>query len=306
MTLFLVGLGGYVRSTNAGLSCPDWPLCFGKLIPESFENGVGQEYFHRVIATFVGILVIVLNIFAYKLKDTYVRLFKFTNFLLILVIIQGIFGGLTVTQKLNPLIVTTHLILGTVFLQAVLYLATSKDKLPNSDVGYNRLTIKQPRYRKLIYSIIALTFLQIAVGGYVGSSGASLVCSGLPFCHGSICANDICKDGFAYTETASKAIKGLTHIHMTHRVLGILLAILVFSLVPLVIKNREFPKAGRGHAFGMATMILLQIIIGVLNIVFKVQTHVTVTHLVIAQFILFGFLILYRDMNPEKSILLKN
>ncbi|MBW4551251.1 MAG: heme A synthase [Aphanocapsa sp. GSE-SYN-MK-11-07L] len=122
MTLFLMGLGSATRVMNAGLSCPDWPLCYGELVPRQQMNlQVFLEWFHRVIASSMGLFAIALTGLAWVWR-------KFLPawtpaaacFCLVLVILQGILGGLTVTELLRFDIVTAHLGTGLLFFSALL------------------------------------------------------------------------------------------------------------------------------------------------------------------------------------------
>ena len=148
LSLILVALGGYVRATGAGLSCPDWPLCFGRVVPD-FAQGVTQEYLHRVLAGLVGLLMVGLVTVAYRARREQPRFLRISIFLLLLVIVQAVFGGLTVTMKLNPHVVSTHLLLGTLFLQLIALVPL--ERLAVSASGDSGLAKK-----KVIFALLSL------------------------------------------------------------------------------------------------------------------------------------------------------
>src|SRR6185436_8099000 len=94
-TLFLVVAGGLVTSNDAGLSVPDWPLAYGKLIPSQIEGGIVFEYGHRVVATTVGLLTVILAIWMGRVEKR--RWLRRLGFIALGgVIAQGLLGGLTV------------------------------------------------------------------------------------------------------------------------------------------------------------------------------------------------------------------
>ncbi len=275
LSLILVALGAFVRATGAGLACPDWPLCFGKLVPEFVHPGVVQEYLHRVLASVVALLVGVLVVRGYQLRTTIPRFFKFALIVFGLVLVQAILGGLTVIYQLNPFIVTSHLALGTIFFQLVALVAIERRTL--------EVVARAPR--TLLRSIIALlifgVFAQIVLGGFVGSSGASLSCADIPFCRGEILPADA---------------TGAELVQTGHRLLGIALLLLSISAIIVARRTDGISRAQRGHLIGMTFTILLQIGLGVLNVVLRIPVFVTLLHLVVAQVILLGFASFYRDV----------
>jgi cytochrome c oxidase assembly protein subunit 15 len=112
-TLFLIVAGALVTSHDAGLSVPDWPLSFGKVMPEMVGN-VFWEHGHRMVATSVGILVIVLNVWLWRSeKRSWVR--RLGLFALGAVIAQGLLGGLTVILWLPISVSTAHATLAQLF-----------------------------------------------------------------------------------------------------------------------------------------------------------------------------------------------
>src|SRR5438067_1234536 len=107
-TYFLVALGGTVRTTDSGLSCPDWPLCYGQAFA-AIDYHTLLEQFHRYVAAIVSVLVITLAISAliWARKERHILVPALIA--PVLLVIQIVLGGLTVLWKLPPTIITAHL-----------------------------------------------------------------------------------------------------------------------------------------------------------------------------------------------------
>ena len=107
----LVVIGGATRVMEAGLACPDWPLCYGSFLPGRQMNlQVFLEWFHRLDAFFVGIFLIAQFAFSLYWAKTLPRWLPWIyGFLTILIVFQGFLGALTVLQLLPSLVVMTHL-----------------------------------------------------------------------------------------------------------------------------------------------------------------------------------------------------
>jgi cytochrome c oxidase assembly protein subunit 15 len=274
LTIVLIALGSYVRATGAGLSCPDWPLCFGRAVPK-FEYGVAQEVIHRYIAAGVMLFSIFILYRGYRLRAKENGTFIFGLSIVSIVIVQAIFGGLTVTMKLNPFIVTTHLALGTLFFQTVATAAIANKKqtakLVISDIGSK----EGRKFRFWVGGVAALTYLQILIGGFVGASGAALACPDFPNC------------GIEY-------LSGAQIIQMTHRILA---GVVTLSVLGLFIWSRKLQGASRfvsSKLLGINVGIIsLQLIVGWLNLYFLITPAITVTHIVLAQAILLHLLLVW-------------
>ncbi len=125
--LGLMALGSATRVMNAGLSCPDWPLCYGQVLPSRQMNlQVFLEWFHRLVATAIGFTTLTFfSLSIWQRRQLPVWLPKAMGFAMLVVLWQGVLGGLTVTQLLRFDIVTAHLGTGLFFFMTLLTIAVA-------------------------------------------------------------------------------------------------------------------------------------------------------------------------------------
>ncbi len=261
----LILLGGLVRISGAGLACPDWPLCRGRLIPP-LEGVVLIEYAHRLVAAAVSLLVVVTALYAFRVRGMAPRAGTTALWVLGLVGLQIVLGALTVKLQLTPLLVTIHLGVANLFLAALLVQA----------VGAWRGPAAAPpgpsSFRRLVGVTGAATYALILIGGYVASSGAGLACPDLPLCRG---ASIIPADGGA-------------HFHMLHRGWALVVAGLVLATAGAA--SRVGGRSTVTAAYLAAGLVSMQLAVGVLNIVTRLAPLVRSAHLGIAT-LLFGTLV---------------
>ena len=116
----LMMLGSYVKAIGAGLSCPDWPLCYNQLFPGNVSSSftfqqIMAEYIHRIVASLVSILLVLLLALSYVHKnekpseEIAKKRYKIMVWVIILLVIQVTFGALTVLLRLEPFVVSVHL-----------------------------------------------------------------------------------------------------------------------------------------------------------------------------------------------------
>lgn len=239
LTFDLVVFGGFTRLTDSGLGCPDWPGCYGHANPLQAGTEIGDaqaamptgpvtlfkawiEMIHRYLASAVGVLIVAMTCTAwYRWQKSKRQIAQFApnapTALLGLVLLQGAFGAWTVTMKLQPVIVTTHLLLGLSLLAALTWTyARLTDPIGSSaEVGALRLP-----------AALALLLLaaQIALGGWVSTNYATLACSDFPTCQGSWLPSMDFSNGFALWRSLGRTAGGeflpfaaLTAIHWVHR-----------------------------------------------------------------------------------------
>ncbi len=298
LTWPLIPYGAFVRLKNAGLSCPDWPLCFGQLIPPAGYE-IALEVSHRFAAALLGLLIIIITLFSFG-RRSYSHLRGLALFSLVLVCIQGIIGALTVTMTLWPPIVTLHLILGNLLFGVLVYLASitfSLEGLKNSETNFSVFPKNQEKpgiYLRVGLMIIVL-FIIIASGGYNSTTYSGLYCEAFPGCHeGSyfsfgMSGTDISKltgiEGHILQPAPDDYLGRFMPefrnewIHMLHRFIAI------FGGMTLIIMSWVWLK----QRFGYNTinncivfLILFEIIVGVLNSVLRVPVPLSALHTAVA------------------------
>ncbi|MEL6496100.1 MAG: heme A synthase [Cyanobacteria bacterium J06623_7] len=171
-TLLLMAVGSATRVMNAGLACPDWPLCYGQLVPTRQMNlQVFLEWFHRLDAALIGISAIALMGLSWWFRKELPHWLPWgATFALFLIVFQGILGGLTVTQLLRFDIVTAHLGTALLFFSTLIIMGTAL--MPQ------RATGAAGKLRWLGTSAAILVYLQSILGGLVGSRWALHQCFG--------------------------------------------------------------------------------------------------------------------------------
>ncbi len=176
-TYFLIALGGTVRVSNSGLSCPDWPLCFGRPYAPPEIHALLEEA-HRYTASIVSVLVIALAIsaliWARKERQVLIPALIAPFFLAI----QIVLGGLTVLWKLPPTIITAHLGTALVIFAMVITVAVMSGKAKPS----KEHPAKTRKFARLAMTNALLVYGLMLSGSYVVGSGATLACPGWPLC----------------------------------------------------------------------------------------------------------------------------
>jgi protoheme IX farnesyltransferase len=265
LAYFLILLGGLVRISGAGLACPDWPLCHGRLIPP-LEGQVLIEYSHRLVALLVSAFVVATALAAFKVRHLVPRAVPTAMWVLGIVAAQIALGALTVKLQLTPTLVVMHLGVATLFLAALLIQAVG------AVWGAADAPPAAPALHRLVQAAAVATYVMVLIGGYLASSGAGLACPDLPLCRG---AQLLPADPGA-------------HLHMLHRIWALVVVGLV--LATAVTAARVGTRASVITAFLAAALVLVQFAVGVLNIVTRLAGPARGAHLGIAA-LLFGTLV---------------
>ena len=284
MIIGLMALGAGVRTMNAGLSCPDWPLCFGQVIPD-FHPAVWFEFVHRAYAGIVAIAYAAAIVIAFRSKSVPASVKTAAKFGLGFLVLQIVMGGLTVLMLVKAVIVTSHLLLATLFLSCVLWMLFGVHRaigLPRetdiSLAGARALNAAQINSDLLVRNLSwlsiflpVLVFIQIAIGGFVASTYAGMICVDWPYCNGQ------------WVPT----LKGPMGLQIIHRFYAYGLVLLfVWLAIYAYTKRNILPKNLLRFFYAGGVVVLLQTLVGVLNLVFFIPPHITVLHQTLAMMLL--------------------
>jgi heme a synthase len=292
LTFGIIVLGAFVRLSDAGLGCPDWPGCYGHVtVPdEAHELAAAQakfpdqpvevrkgwiEMIHRYFASSLGLLIIAIAAMSWRQLAEGNRV-GLPLFLVGLVIFQGLLGMWTVTLRLYPAVVTAHLIGGMTTLACLIWLLMRQYR-PATSGGINRFQVLQ-QPAKLALAVLAI---QIILGGWVSTNYAALACTDFPQCHGSWAPAADYANGFYPLRDLGRTATGellhqdaLTAIHWVHRI-GALVTFLIVGYLGYRLLILE-----RFRRFGLALWcaLALQISLGIANVLFSLPLPLAVAH----------------------------
>jgi cytochrome c oxidase assembly protein subunit 15 len=234
LTLDLVMFGAFVRLTDSGLGCPDWPGCYGNVTPFGAQTEIQQahrvmpfgpvsmskawiEMIHRYVGALLGMLMMAIVYMAWRYRVLLKQTPAVAMATLGVVCVQGAFGAWTVTQVLMPAIVTAHLLLGMLTLAMMTWLAAREKP-------HAALRPEAARWRGWMVGGMLLLSVQIALGGWVSTNYAALACLDFPLCGGQWLPPMNVVEGFSLMRHVGEHSPGvmisqyaLTAIHWVHR-----------------------------------------------------------------------------------------
>lgn len=313
-TFLVVVVGAFVRLTDAGLGCPDWPGCYGEITPQHAKEEIAEavaqqggthgpvslkkawhEMLHRYIAGILGLLILAITVIAWRKRASLGQSPALATALLALVMFQAALGMWTVTLLLKPVIVTLHLLGGMATFALLVWLAMRQTTFAGVE--------DQSAYRLKPWAVfgLALVVAQIALGGWVSTNYAALACIDFPTCHGEWAPRMDFVHGFQLVRELGRTAAGdhlsydaLTAIHWTHRVGALVVTLYVGALVLML--NRH---AGlRRIAAATGVLLAVQVLLGISNVLSGLKLPIAVAHnagaalllgvLVVLNFVLFS------------------
>ncbi len=300
LTFDLIVFGGFTRLTDSGLGCPDWPGCYGAANPFIAHEQIAAaealmptgpvtkvkawiEMIHRYLAMGIGVLIMALMFQSIRQwRKTKQDAFKpaMPVALFLFVCVQGAFGAWTVTLKLQPVIVTIHLLLGMALLAMLVWLGGREDYLmkpptPSRDIARLR------SLRTLALIAAAVLVVQIALGGWVSTNYATLACDEFPLCDGQFIPEMDFEHGFTLWRELGKTAAGhylqfsaLVAIHWVHRNFAVVVTLVLGLAAWRAMRQPQLRKTGKL----IAAILLAQLFTGVATVFFDFPLAIAVLH----------------------------
>ncbi len=289
ITLCVIVLGAWVRLSHAGLGCPDWPGCYGKLTwpTEHHEVSAANEAFpdrpvevhkawremvHRYLAGTLVLLVVAINWLAWRGDRAARQMRGIAAVALGLILFQAALGMWTVTLKLMPIVVMGHLMGGMATLGLLSWIAFRTGPLP-----YERIT----GMRTMVIAALVVLVMQVALGGWTSANYAALSCPDLPTCTGQWWPETDFVAGFTVSREVGVNYEGgildqpaRAAIHIAHRI-GAIVTLLVLLATGLRLLHWQELRAG---ALALMLGVCAQFTLGLLNVHLKLPLANAVAH----------------------------
>lgn len=319
LTFIVVVLGAFVRLSDAGLGCPDWPGCYGRMLMADAETHAAvaeesgferpyehdkawKEMIHRYLAGVLGLLIAALAVLAWRNRRQPGQPVLIPIALVALVLFQSILGMWTVTLLLKPAVVVAHLLGGMTILALLWWLVL---RAPD---GSGRLLLpRTPAARGLMpwaVAAIAVIYAQITLGGWVSTNYAALICADFPTCQGQWWPAMDFREGFTFWREVGVDYEGgilapdaMKAVHVMHR-LGAVITLLVVGAVAVMALLAGF-AALRMAGMVLLAVLLLQIGLGIANIVWMLPLPLAVAHNAVAALLLLAAVTLLHQSSGQ-------
>jgi protoheme IX farnesyltransferase len=282
MTFLLIVVGGIVRVTGSGLGCPDWPLCYGQIIPPlQFASLI--EYSHRLTASLTSPLIVATTIVAWIRYRHAKWIFWPSVISLVLLLIQVLLGGITVVMELPPTIVAVHLANALLILAFQVLIMVGAFRIHQRSGEAPSFSLVDPLTR-LGASTAATIFLLLVSGALVTSTGAEAACAGWPLCDGLIWPGNL-----------------LGQIHMLHRFIAAMGGLMVIGLAWVAWQGRREKPQAAIAAVVTAVLLLAQVLVGAANVLRGFPPTLGGLHVATATAV-WGSLILTLSLSGERRL----
>ena len=290
LALIVVILGAYARLADAGLGCPDWPGCYGQLlvpdvVSSEYERPLDiakawKEMIHRYAASTLGLVIIVIFIFAALGKTERAQSIKVPAALLLLVGFQGALGMWTVTELVHPGIVTMHLLGGFSTTTLIFWLLLNQRK----PIQLNQAVSK--RDKMILIVVTVLLAFQIFLGGWTSTNYAALSCGE----YFPSCLDQMWPDNMDFENAFYWGPLGIDYefgvlenparsaIQMVHRI-GAL--VITGALIGLAFAYKNYTML-RNNIFIILLLLSIQVGLGIINVVMSLPMFAAVMHNAVA------------------------
>ncbi len=292
LAITVVVLGAYVRLSDAGLGCPDWPGCYGTMsVPESqsaithaqeafpdkpfVAHKAWKEMIHRYVAGSLGLLVLSLGFLGWKTKK-YINVSPWLPTALVFIVgFQAMLGMWTVTLLLKPVIVSAHLLGGMTTLAILTWIAHRHFGTIVGDM------VESPILRFAVRGALLIIFAQIFLGGWTSTNYAALACTDFPTCHGEWMPTMDFGTAFHWVRELGKTANGqplelpaFVAIQWAHRVGAAVTFFYLGTLAMMLLRNQRLKSFG----WLLLTLLLVQISLGIGNLILHLPLILAVGH----------------------------
>jgi cytochrome c oxidase assembly protein subunit 15 len=306
--LVVIVFGAFVRLSNAGLSCPDWPTCYGEITWPTHATDIAaanaafpdrpvesdkawREQVHRFLAGGLILTTFALAIWAWRRRRELRGLAAVPLAASVFILFQAALGMWTVTWKLKPIVVMAHLLGGMTTFALLAYTAL-RLSVPSIGNLARFPNVEKDKLWRLSAVGIGLVFVQIALGGWTSANYAALACGpDFPTCQGLWWPHADFREAFVLWRGIGVNYEGgvldgaaRTAIQLAHRI-G---AVLVFGHVAFAVVQRSLRhRQTRGFAFAIGFALLLQVGLGIANVQLALPLPVATAHNGVAALLLF-------------------
>jgi len=275
-TVVLVLAGSFVTSTGSGLSVPDWPTSYGwnmfTFPPSKWVGGIFYEHGHRLIASTVGFLTIVLAAWLWRAESR--RWMKWLGLTALgAVILQGLLGGLTVLFFLPAPVSTAHAGLAEIFF--CLTIAIALFTSPSWERGDDR--VDDFVMRRVATTTTVLIYVQILVGATMRHTGAGLAIPDFPLMFGGVIPDH-------WTSAIA--------IHFAHRVGALIVTLAIFATSAYVWYHHRTRTGLARSATLLAVLVIMQVTLGALTVLSRLHEVINSFHVVCGASVLATSLVL--------------
>jgi len=298
LALVVVVLGAFVRLSDAGLGCPDWPGCYGNIDVPKTEQEVQlandaypdrpveaakawKEMIHRYFAGALGLLVLIMAILAIRNRHSEKQQVFVPVFLVGLIIFQALLGMWTVTIKLNPTIVMSHLMGGLATLSLLWWVSLRQGGLfVQRQFGMDDYS----GLRRIALIGLLVVILQIMLGGWTSANYAALHCPDFPTCQGQWVPSLNLDEAFTLWHGTEQDFEGgildndaRVTIHFIHRVMALVTFVYVGALALLLLFNQRY-RPLRKFGVALSIILIVQVLLGISNVILALPLLVAVGH----------------------------
>lgn len=292
-TFCLVIAGGLVTSTGSSLAVPDWPLSYGMVMPP-MVGGILYEHGHRMIASFVGLLTLILTVWIWKKEERrWVKMFAIAA--LAAVITQGMLGGLTVVFLLPTAISVSHAALAQTFFAVISSIALFTSRWWESDYPKLPQSADRSLFTLSIAAVICV-YIQLILGALMRHTGSGLAVPDFPLAYGQIFPSltpeavarynqDLIDSNLRlFADGAVTSAQILTH--MLHRIWALVVAAVLVVLSIKLLKTNQLPARIKRFGYILISLIVLQLVLGMLTVLSQKAVDVTTAHVAAGALIL--------------------